>query len=794
MTTTQSMRWEEERFQYPIVWRLRNRWSSNRPVTACRVWQKVLTMQDGSGPTALIQAGGKGAAHYQEKGIPHQGNGLMKQDTIIPGWNLFPDQRLAEKGEPATESGKLLVVDDDRLSRELMRRRLEPQGYTVSTAASGAHALEWIRSNSVDLVLMDIEMPGMTGLEAVKVLRQTYSPLRLPVIMVTGNTRSSDMVAALNLGANDYVTKPVDFPVCLARVRTQLSLKRAEEALRNSEERYALAANGANDGLWDWDLQGNEIYFSSRWKSMLGCEEKDIKNHPNDWFQRVHPDDIEGLRSEIAAHIDGITAHYETEYRMLHRDGNYCWMLGRGLAVRDATGKAYRMAGSQTDITRGKMDDALTGLPNRILFMDRLGRMLERCKRAKDLILAVLYLDLDGFKRINDSFGHEAGDQLLVALANRLESGLRSADTVARLGKNHTVARVGGDEFTILLDDIKNPENASRVVERIQEFLARPFIVGTQEVFLNASIGVALGSSSSQSPEDLLRDAGTAMYRARMTGKAGYEFFDPKMRASALIRLQIESELRRAIEREEFENHYQVIVSLQTKQIHGFEALVRWQHPSRGLLPPAEFLNVAEETGLIIPIEYSVLRSACRRMRYWQVRFPSVPNLTVTVNLCSKHFQQPSLLQHCKQILQETGLPPGSLKLELTESAVMADPEAARNMMLQLKSMGIRLALDDFGTGYSSLSHLHRFPLDTLKVDKSFVNRIGMDEESLEIARTIVSLARNLGLNVIAEGVETATQLSAVRHLGCEHAQGYYFSRPVDAKRAADLIAAKPEW
>ena len=693
-----------------------------------------------------------------------------------------------------SDGGSLLVVDDDRLTCELMRRKFAPKGFQVAVASSGTQALAWVRQNKVDLVLLDLEMPDMNGLQVLKTLRQDYSAMQLPVIIVTGKSESADIVGALDLGASDYVTKPVDFPVCFARIRTQLAVKRAEEALRKSEERYALAARGANDGLWDWDLETNEMYFSTRWKSMLGWEETDVQGHPDEWFHRVHPEDLDRLKGAISAHIQGITPHYENEYRMLHRDGSYCWMLGRGLAVRDSSGKAYRMAGSQTDITRGKVADGLTGLPNRILFMDRLGRMLERSKRATGYVIAVILLDLDGFKLINDSLGHMAGDQLLVALANRLETCLRSSDTVARLGKGNTVARLGGDEFTILLDDIKTPENVICVVERIQDSLAPPFHIGGQKIFTSASMGIAVSSMGYTMAEQLLRDADTAMYRAKMSGKARYVLFDEEMRATAVARLQLENELRRAVEREEFENFYQVIVSLQTGRIHGFEALVRWRHPSRGLVPPSEFISVAEETGLIIPIGKLVLREACRRMRNWHTRFASDPKLTVAVNLCSRDFLQPDLIDYCKQVLDESGLPPECLKLEITESAVMQDPEAAIAMMLQIKSMKIKLAIDDFGTGYSSLSYLHRFPLDTLKIDRSFVSNMEIDEENMEIARTIVTLARNLGLNVIGEGVETTSQMSVLRYLGCEYAQGYHFSPPLDEDEAARLIAAQPHW
>ncbi len=685
----------------------------------------------------------------------------------------------------------LLVVDDDALNRDLMIRRLARRGFETAPAGDGQSALEWIQSHTVDLVLLDVEMPEMNGIEVLKILRRTYTPAQLPIIMVTGKSGSDDIVSALANGANDYVTKPIDFPVVLARIQTQLSRKHAEEALRVSEERYALAARGANDGLWDWDLVRNKTYFSPRWKSMLGWEEHEIGDSPEEWFGRIHPDDVDRVRADIQAHLEEQTPHYEDEYRMLHRDGNYLWMLGRGIAVRDSSGKAYRMAGSQTDITRGKVVDVLTGLPNRVLFMDRLSRSFERARRRKDKTFALIFLDLDSFKLINDSLGHLIGDQLLVAIASRLEATVRSTDSVARFGRNHTIARLGGDEFTILLEDISSALDVTRVAERISAELSTPYAIGGQELFPTASIGIALYNPSYHGPEEMLRDADIAMYSAKALGKGRYEIFDANMRANTIARLQLETELRRAVERKEFENYYQVIVNLNTGRICGFEALIRWKHATRGIISPGEFIPVAEETGLIVPLGQYVLKSACQQMRIWQTRYHHEPPLFVSVNLSARHFLQSDLVQQCRAVLYETQLSNSSLSLEVTESAMMPDPETAIELMNQLKALGIKISLDDFGTGYSSLSYLHRFPLDSLKIDRSFVSRIMEDDE---IVRTIITLGRNLGLRVIAEGVETMEQVAKLRELGCEFGQGYCFSVPVNAQEATDLLAEEHHW
>ena len=689
---------------------------------------------------------------------------------------------------------RLLIVDDNEMNRDMLARRLARKGYVIGLAESAKDLLPRVKEDGIDLVLLDIEMPEVTGLDALQALRGSYSPTDLPIIMVTAKNQSDDIVKALEMGANDYLTKPIDFPVALARISTQLAHKKAQEALKESEERYALAARGANDGLWDWNLMTGDVYFSPRWKAMLGFGEREIDDRLEEWFGRIHDADRERVKEEIAAHQRGLTPHFESEHRLLHKDGGFRWMLSRGLAVHDSTGKASRMAGSQTDITERKVSDPLTGLPNRLLFIDRLGRLIKHSKRRKDHLFAVLFLDLDAFKMINDSLGHLAGDQLLVGVATRLEKCLRSSDTVARLGETFTVARLGGDEFTILLDDLKEPTDADRAAERLMKALAPPFLLAGKEVFTSISIGIALSNTAYDQPEDMLRDADTAMYRAKSLGKARYEVFDADMRASVIARLQLETDMRRALERNEFRNFYQPIVSLDSGRIVGFEALMRWQHPTRGMIGPEEFIFVAEETGLIRELGWWSLREACRQMTNWRARSGSYFDLTISVNLSAKQLLQQHLVAEMKKLLSETGLPAEALKLEITESAVMADPAAAVEMLQQIKSLGVRLAIDDFGTGYSSLSYLHRFPLDTLKIDRSFISGDGENSGSMEIARTIMPMAKNLRLDVVAEGVETLEQVALLKRLQCKYAQGYFFSRPLAPENVPSLLSEEPAW
>jgi diguanylate cyclase (GGDEF)-like protein/PAS domain S-box-containing protein len=689
---------------------------------------------------------------------------------------------------------RLLIVDDNEMNRDMLARRLARKGYVIELADNAKELLERVHRDAVDLVLLDIEMPEISGLDALKTLRKHYSAAELPIIMVTAKTQSDDIVSALDLGANDYLTKPIDFPVAVARIGTQLSHKQAREALKESEERYALAARGSNDGLWDWNLSANVVHFSPRWKAMLGYQEGEIGDRPEEWLDRIHDADRERVKGDIAAHQKGLTLHFESEHRMLHKDGSFRWMLSRGVAVHDASGNVLRMAGSQTDITEGKVSDPLTGLPNRLLFIDRVGRLVKHTKRHKDHLFAVLFMDLDGFKMINDSMGHLIGDQLLIGVANRLEKCLRSTDTVARLGESFTIARLGGDEFTVLLDHIKEPSDAKCAAERLMKAVVLPFILGGREVFTSVSIGIALSNSTYEQAEDILRDADTAMYRAKSLGKARYEVFDADMRASVMARLQLETDLRHAIEGGEFRNFYQPIVALVSEEIVGFEALLRWQHPTRGLLAPVEFIPVAEETGLIRELGWWNLREACRQISEWRTATDAHSHLTISVNLSAKQFLQPNLVADISKLLRELALPPGALKLEITESTVMADPSGAVEMLQQIKSLGIHLAIDDFGTGYSSLSYLHRFPLDTLKIDRSFISGMGDDGEGMEIARTILPMANNLRLDVVAEGVETIQQVAMLKKLHCKYGQGFYFSKPLSAEGIAALLAGGLTW
>ncbi|MGA2889615.1 MAG: EAL domain-containing protein [Terracidiphilus sp.] len=562
------------------------------------------------------------------------------------------------------------------------------------------------------------------------------------------------------------------------------ALKEALSSLQESEERYAIAARGANDGLWDWNLATNEIYFSSRWNHMLGYSENESWSGPEEWFSHIHADDREQVRAGIAAHCEGRTPEFVSEYRMRHKSGGYIWTLSRGIAVRDHSGKALRMAGSQTDITESKIADPLTHLPNRLHFIDRIESAIETSHK-QDNLFAVLFVDLDQFKMVNDSLGHAAGDELLIDVAGRLRTSIRSGSRIGGPAQS-VVARIGGDEFAILLGHILHESDASIVAARILEKLTEPFQFENRSMFVSASIGIALSSTGSTA-EELLRNADTAMYRAKTNGKARFEFFNEGMRERVVTRFETETGLRKAIGGGQLVVYYQPIVSLSDNHICGFEALVRWNHPERGLIPPGQFIPVAEESEIIVLIGRWVLRESCRQMAEWQRSFPSAQPLTVSVNVSTRQLSDPGLIEDVESALADSGLGPESLALEMTESSIMGNAQQTLATLDRLKAMNVRLEIDDFGTGYSSLSYLQRLPFHTLKIDRSFIGEMTTGKGSMDIVKAILQLAHSLNLEVIAEGVETEQQLCKLRELGCDYFQGFLRSKPVDAK-AAELL------
>ena len=681
-------------------------------------------------------------------------------------------------------SERLLVVDDEEANRDVLSRRLQRNGFTVETVENGLQALSRLAESSVDLVLLDSMMPGMTGIEVLKRLREHRSPDQLPVIMVTAVSESERIAEAFKLGANDYVTKPVDFEVALARIRSQLDRKHAESALRDSEERYALAARGSNDGLWDWDVEGNRMYLSARWKAMLGYAEEEIGTDPKEWFSRVHADDVAALRQRIEEHWSGAASSLECEYRMRQKNGSYLWILGRGMAVLRQPNQPVRMAGSQTDVTNRKTLDPLTGLPNRILFCDRVLAAMDLAKAVPGRGFAVLFLDLDRFKLINDTLGHAAGDQLLVEVGARLRNTVRASASACE----HLVARLGGDEFAILVEGTEGIETPGTIADRILAAIRVPCKLDDRGVHCSASIGVARWEPGYSSPEDIIRDADTAMYAAKAKGKQCWALFDQQMRDRVTTRMQMEQELRTAVADEQLEVHYQPRVELDGARIRGFEALARWRHPVRGMIRPDAFIPIAEETGQIREIGLWVLRKACLQLKQWQAEYAMEPPLTMAVNVSPVQCRDLSFVGEVAEVLRETGLDARSLQLELTESMLIESLDLAKDILKGLRALGVELKLDDFGTGYSSLQYLARLPFDMLKIDRSFILALDGSSSSEELIRTILAMAHNLNMKVVAEGVETLEHWTRLKKMGCEFGQGFYFSKPLAAHAASVLL------
>lgn len=565
---------------------------------------------------------------------------------------------------------------------------------------------------------------------------------------------------------------------------------RAEHALKRREAGLTLAADGAKDGLWDWDLRTGEFHVTARWSALLGVPPSGEAGDASDWMQRVHPDDAAALQAAIDAHLDGRTARLEHEHRVRHADGAYRQFLCRGIAARDPGGAALRLAGSLTDTTEhdtaiermksvGALDP-LTGLGNRAIFVERLGRRLEALKtRSIHGRFAVLYLDLDRFKVVNDSLGHLVGDELLIAVSRRLESCLRDGDALARLG---------GDEFAILLNELADDNQANAIAFRIQDTLTAPFSISGRQVFTSASIGIAFGHGQYTSPDEIMRDADTAMYHAKSRGKARHELFDADMHARELDRFGFENDLRAAVARRDFDVVYQPIVSLASGMCVGFEALIRWTRNGTPT-PPATFIPIAEELGLIEPIGTWVLCQACTTFAGWQRRFPASGLECITVNVSSRQLMQQNFPMIVEQAIHDAGMQPCDLRLDITETALMDSPTVAAELLRQLREIGVKIYLDDFGTGHSSLSHLHRLPVDALKIDQSFVKSLLVPDRPA-IVESILALARTLNTTVVAEGIETETQARELERLGCTRAQGYLFSRPLTTRAVEAMLVA----
>lgn len=567
--------------------------------------------------------------------------------------------------------------------------------------------------------------------------------------------------------------------------------RRLQRRLKESEERFQLAAQGANDGLWDWHLKTNDLYFSPRWLNMLGYAEKDFHNSLADWLNLVHPADKRELSIRLHEHLSKRNSRFRHEYRIQDKTGDYRWILAQGMLVVDENGDPYRFAGSQTDITEMKRmekqlihdstHDLLTNLPNRLLFREELGKLMQQTMGPNGEQFAIVQLNLDQFQLINNGLGHLFGDQVLMVVAGRLLSLVTEQDMVARLG---------GDEFAILLTGSHSPESVSQFAARVLASLAEPLNVHGQEIVLSAGLGIVIRSPLHPNVGQILGDAATAMHHAKAMGAGNWILFSEDMRTHAIARIQLESKLRRAIEQHEIQVFFQPILNSNDLKPTSLEALVRWFDPEKGQIYPAAFIPLAEETSLILPLGEFVLRKSCQEAIKWHAQ--GFEHLTVAVNLSPKQFQQPNLHERISQIMVETGMPRNRLHLEITESQIMENPAHAIETLKGLRDLGISISIDDFGTGYSSLAYLKRFPINTLKIDRTFVEGLPLEHDDAEISRAIIALARSLKLDLIAEGVETEEQSEFLRKEGCHMLQGFLFARPMPAQDVLHWLQTWP--
>jgi diguanylate cyclase (GGDEF)-like protein/PAS domain S-box-containing protein len=698
-----------------------------------------------------------------------------------------------------SEQTEILIIDDDRLHQAYLERILRPLCLSVLAVSSGEEALGLIPTRDLALVIMDVSMPGIDGFTTAERIRGFEASRQLPIIFVTGvSTDDSCIFRGYELGAVDYLIKPVEPQVLTRKVRvfvelhkkqraleettrklerTIARLKRSREALTKSEERYRIIAD-YNYDLETWIGPDEQmLYVSLSCERITGYPPEKFMEDPHFMDQIIHKDDLTLWKQNME--YETIQDDQTFDFRIFRKDGRMRWLSQVNRKVFGYKGEPLGVRCSMSDITHRKqmeiqlrhqaLHDPLTGLANRTFCLERVRQALERIKRRENYYFALVFIDLDRFKVINDSFGHSFGDKLLIEVGERLVRCVRGLDTVSRFG---------GDEFVILLEELVLPREAIRIVNRMREALHEPFYIDSQEMLITASFGIVLKPSEVKNADALLQNANIAMYRAKKVGRDRLKVFNTKMLEQAVQLMALETDLRRAIANREFFLVYQPIYTMSEGRLAGFEALVRWQHPERGLIGPGEFIPVAEETGFIVELGLWVLEEACRTLSGW-LAFEGQNGLTMSVNISARQFSQSDLVDQVKRILTTTGVPSRAVKLEITETTIMENADSAVDKLNRLKALGVGLSVDDFGTGYSSISYLYRFPLDTLKIDLSFVKMIDVAPENREIVKGIINLAHSLKLNVVAEGVERPVHREILASLDCDYAQGFLFSRPI---------------
>ncbi len=675
---------------------------------------------------------------------------------------------------PVQDSLRVLLIEDNPHDARFVRVMLSEVRPTPALVHE-THLEEGVRqlqAGGFDCVLLDLSLPDGSGMQALRAV--IAAAPRVPVVVLTGLSDSDVATAAMRQGAQDYLVKgEFDARLLERALRYAVQRMRTTLALRASEERFALAVRSTAEGIFDWDLVADRVYLSPRWFEMCGLEYRGFLEEPDRWLGLVHPDDRDRLRGQLEAQRRDTTAQDQAEYRLLHKDGQYRWMLSRWLVVRGGDGVATRLVGSQADITERRVQDPITALPNAVLIRDRLGRALTRARyEGGSYRFALAMVGVDRMKLINDGLGHAAGDDVLALCARRLQQTLRPRDFVGRFG---------GDEFVVHLEDVSRVEVATRAARRVQERLAAPMGVGGREVYPTVSVGIVMSDASYASADHMLRDASAALHRASAIAPGQVQVFDPAMHQRAVAQLALEADLRRAVEREQLRLHYQPVLELASGRVSGVEALLRWEHPDRGLLAPADFIAVAEETGLIAPIGDWVLWHACQQLHQWRAREPRLASLILSVNVSPRQLLDWDLGAAVAAALAGHDVAPEQLQLELGERALLDNGDTPIERVRALRAERIRIALDDFGAGTSSLGLLRRETLDALKIDRSMVAGIAEEGRDRELARAVVSLAHSLDLAVVAEGVESEEERAALAEIGCRQAQGFLFAPPAAA-------------
>lgn len=680
---------------------------------------------------------------------------------------------------------RVLVVDDDATMRLLVGEALEPEGIDVEEAGDGPEALRAFRAQPFDLVLLDVRMPGSDGFAVCESLRKEPAGADVPIVIMTGLDDVDSIRRAYEVGATDFITKPIPWLVLSHRVRYLLRASESAAELRRSGERLANAQRLARMGSWHHDFASGELEVSDELRSIAGLARLPALLTIQDFLARVHPDDVPLLTAAASAcRADATPMH--VDHRVVLPDGTERILQTQAQLALDPEGEPCGFEGTAQDVTdRRRVEeqirwlayhDSLTGLGNRLLFRERLDFAVAEAGRSQ-LPFGVLFLDLDHFKRINDTFGHTQGDRLLQAVADRLVRSVRDSDLVVRIESPPAISRLGGDEFTVLLTEVPDPGDLAKVARRLLEVLHRPFALGGHEVVITGSIGIAAWPSDGADGETLLRNADAAMYHAKERGRNNLQFYAASMNAVALQRLILETKLRNALERGELEVHYQPKLAPGGRRVVGVEALARWTDAELGAVAPAEFIPIAEETGLITELGAFVLRRSCLDRMQWTER--GLPAAPVSVNLSVQQFRAGGVVELVERTLAETGLDPRLLELEITESMLLRDEKLVVAALVALRARGVQVAVDDFGTGYSSLGYLRTLPVDSLKIDRSFVREIAASADEAALTAAIVSMGHALRLRVVAEGVEEASQQALLEGWGCDELQGYLFARPM---------------